>query len=229
MRYLPFKLVTFDVYSAIFDLKQSLVPLIDEAICRSNIDPKEFLKLWRETQLRYLQIDTLLSRGHTSFRELTRLSLVHTCTLTKLRLERDTMKSLAAAWENLTPYGDVETTFIELGRAGYNVGLLSNGDRDMLQRVASKLKVKPKYVFSAEDAGVYKPHPKMYAQAVESTGFSVEEVAHVVGGSTDVIGSKSFGFFTIWVNRAGNIGEALPFKADITIDNLGQLITKLRR
>jgi 2-haloacid dehalogenase len=224
----PFRLVTFDVYSAMFDIRRSLVPVIKKELGRHGIDAAEFLKIWRETQLRYLQLDTLLSRGRTSFRELTRLSLMYTCARSGVRLDGDA-KSLVAAWEDLTPYEDVGSTLMELRREGYDVGLLSNGDRDMLHSLAGRLAVKPRYIFSAEDAGVYKPHPKMYSQAVELTGLGVEEVVHVAGGSTDVVGSKSFGFFTVWVNRSGSVGETLPFQADETISTLVQLAAKLKR
>lgn len=40
-----YRLITFDIYSALFDIESSLLPLLENAL-GSDIDPLGFLRTW---------------------------------------------------------------------------------------------------------------------------------------------------------------------------------------
>ncbi len=70
------KAITFDVFSALFDWESSLRPVVKSYLSKLSptTDVALFLKTWREKQLSYAQIDTILGKEHTSFLALTNKS-----------------------------------------------------------------------------------------------------------------------------------------------------------
>ncbi len=47
-----YQLITFDVYTALFDIEGSLAPLCREFLTE-QVDVKELVRLWRQKQLEY--------------------------------------------------------------------------------------------------------------------------------------------------------------------------------
>ncbi|MEM3685345.1 MAG: hypothetical protein QXT39_06760, partial [Conexivisphaerales archaeon] len=74
------KAITFDVFSALFDWESSLRPVVKSYLSKLSptTDVALFLKTWREKQLSYAQIDTILGKEHTSFLALTEAALRYT-------------------------------------------------------------------------------------------------------------------------------------------------------
>ena len=68
-----------------------------------------------------------------------------------------------AAWDNLRPWPEAESTLVELKVRGYELGVLSNGDEEMLRAALSRFEVNFEHVLASDHAGVYKPHPAIYA------------------------------------------------------------------
>ncbi len=62
--------------------------------------------------------------------------------------------------------------------------------------------LKPKAVFTSEDAKSYKPRKELFEYALNATGLKPEQVVHIGDSmSSDVKGASSIGIDTIWVNR----------------------------
>ncbi|HKM50429.1 MAG TPA: haloacid dehalogenase type II [Candidatus Bathyarchaeia archaeon] len=221
--------ITFDVYSAIFDLHTSLVPQVDRCLkeVRSSVSPVEFFRNWRETQLRYAQISTNLCKEHFKFIDLTRYSLSYACRKFEVNLDDNARLKLVDAWSHLEPYSDVEPVLNHLKDAGFRIAMLSNGDMDMLQTLSSRLSVKFDAIYSADTVAVYKPHPKIYHQPVKAWNLQPPQIMHVAGSPTDAIGAKASNLTSVWVNRIGIMGEELPFKPDYEIRTLTDLTTIL--
>ncbi len=217
--------ITFDVYSALFDLHKSIVPQVDHCLkeIRSSVSPVEFFRNWRETQLRYAQVSTNLSKEHFKFNDLTHYSLSYACRKFGVNLADHARRKLVDAWCHLEPYSDVEPVLKQLKADGFRIAMLSNGDTDMLHILSGKLSVKFDAVFSADTVGAYKPHPKIYHQPVKAWNLQPPEIMHVAGSPTDAIGAKACDLTSVWVNRGGIIGEELPFKPDYEIRTLTAL------
>ena len=80
-----FKLITFDVYTALFDIEGSLTPVIRN-LFRDAVAAIELARLWRQKQLEYALISNFLQQGRVPFRDITRQALDYALSRAKLDL-----------------------------------------------------------------------------------------------------------------------------------------------
>jgi 2-haloacid dehalogenase len=78
-------------------------------------------------------------------------------------------------------------------------------------------------VFSAEDVGVYKPHPKVYSLAVERLSLDRRAISFQSANAWDAHAASVFGMHVVWCNRYGQCPEQLPGKPDFEIKTLAEL------
>jgi 2-haloacid dehalogenase len=78
-------------------------------------------------------------------------------------------------------------------------------------------------VFSVEEVGVYKPHPKVYQLAVDRLGISAPEISFQSSNSWDAYAASAFGMQVVWCNRYNQRHERLPGSPDREIDSLTEL------
>ncbi|GBC74844.1 Haloacetate dehalogenase H-2 [archaeon HR06] len=187
------KYLTFDVYGTLFDWYGTLYEILKKEVQ----DPSNFLKEWRDLQLKLTMINTMLGKEHRSFDEITKISLVYTLKKYKLKVKEE---ELLLAWRNLKTFNDVNSNLKILSKK-YEIALLSNGDLESLKLLAKKLPIKISSIISAEDSKAYKPSPKIYEKALEVLKAKKEEILHVSSHQMDVWGAKNFGLKCVWINR----------------------------
>jgi 2-haloacid dehalogenase len=76
-----YHLVTFDVYTALFDIENSLTPSVSQVL---QLDGRNFVRGWRRKQLEYALLSNSLARGRLSFDVITRRALDDTLTRSQL-------------------------------------------------------------------------------------------------------------------------------------------------
>lgn len=113
------------------------------------------------------------------------------------------MRALVGAWEHLRPWPEVAEVLREVRRRPGVLGVLSNGDPEMLRVLLSTLPVAFDHIVSPE-GGPFKPHPSVYRKALDLLGVRAEELLHVAGSATDAMGATAVGIRTVWVNRFGD-------------------------
>ena len=103
---------------------------------------------------------------------------------------------------------------------------LSNGTRVMLDTLvkATGLDRVLDGVLSVDDAGVYKPHPRVYQLAVDRFGLTPAQIAFVSSNGWDAAGAKAFGFTTFWINRDGVPTERHAPAPDFVLASLEQIV-----
>jgi 2-haloacid dehalogenase len=193
-----YQFVTFDVYTALFDIETSLTPSVSQAF---DIDGLNFVRAWRRKQLEYALINNSLGKGRLSFELITRRALDDTLSRSQLDLPESARKHLSHLWLELQPWPEAPRVLEIIKARGYTLGLLSNGDVDQLRTLAKKLPSVFEHIFSSEHAGYYKPHPSVYALPLDALGLKDEQVLHVAGSSTDALGTKAAGLHCAWSNR----------------------------
>ncbi|MEM3267372.1 MAG: haloacid dehalogenase type II [Conexivisphaerales archaeon] len=220
------KAITFDVFSALFDWESSLRPVVKSYLSKLSptTDVALFLKTWREKQLSYAQIDTILGKEHTSFLALTEAALRYTFKKFGITCEVEKIERLTNSWCSLTPYPDAEMSLKEIKKRGYKIAVLSNGDRAMLEDLTRNIPLRFDAIFSAQDAGVYKPNPRIYTMAEDELGLERFSILHVAGSTTDAIGSKTFGMETALINRTGAQLEEFGPKPDYIFRSIEELL-----
>ena len=112
-----------------------------------------------------------------------------------------------------------------LRRAGLPTAILSNGSPAMLAAAVTGANLDGLLdaVLSVEQAGVYKPHPKVYQLAVDRLGVPAAAIAFQSSNAWDAYAASAFGMKVVWCNRYGQKRERLPGAPDAEIASLAEL------
>ena len=218
------RLVTFDVYTALLDYESGLVPEV--AKLRPD-DARAIARAWRTRQLEYAQISNSLGLERIPFRVITRRALDHVFARANQPLAESQAEALCAAWDRLPAWPEAAGTLEQLRSRGYTLGLLSNGDEEMLRAAAAHTGIHFDHVLASDHAGHYKPHPAMYALPAKRLGLRNEEVLHVAGSATDVLGARVAGLPCAWSNRQGDRALDPRGRADHEMADLSGLLALL--
>ena len=218
---MPYQLITFDVYTALFDIESSLTPIVRATLDLS--DALTFVRAWRRKQLELALISNSLDRGRTPFEQITQLALSDTLERAEINPTDSKIASLISPWLTLQPWPEAAQVLKTLHSRGYTLGLLSNGDTAQLHALAQQLPPVFKHIFSTEQAGYYKPHPSVYNLPLQSLNLQPTAVLHVAGSATDALGTKSAGLHCAWSNRNHDphLNPALP--VDFNMPDLNDL------
>lgn len=196
------KLVTFDVYMALLDIEGSLVPVVQETLSLDAEISTAFVRLWRTKQMERAAISNSLGKNRTSFRDCSAMALDYCLGRHNLTLLPDTHRNLVFAWDTMSPWAEADAAIASVKAKGCQTAILSNGDQDMLEAVARNFSPNTfDHILSSETAGHYKPHPSVYDLPTTTLGIAKEDVVHVAGGPTDVVGTIAAGIRCIWSNR----------------------------
>ncbi|HKY53235.1 MAG TPA: haloacid dehalogenase type II [Anaerolineales bacterium] len=214
-----YQLITLDVYTALFDIEGSLVPVVQQLL-KEQVDATELVHTWRQKQLEYALISNSLQQGRVPFAVITRRALDYTLSRVQMDLSDSSRQSLVAEWDRLQLWPEAAQVLSEVKKRGYAVGLLSNGDEAMLQALASRLPIKYDHIFASEPAGYYKPHPSIYELPLKFLGLTSDQVLHVAGSATDVMGTKAAGLPCAWSNRKQDRVLDSSYQADYEFANL---------
>ena len=214
-----YQLITFDVYTALFDIEGTLVPVIRRLISAQS-DPLELVRVWRQKQLEYALISNSLQQERVPFAVITRLALDYALSRVQVDLAEESCQSLVSEWHQLKLWPEAEQVLLEVKKRGYRIGLLSNGDEAMLRMLALRLPIQCDHIFSSEQAGSYKPHPAVYELPLKALGLKSDQVLHVAGSATDVTGTKAAGLPCAWSNRKHDRVLEERYHADYEFENL---------
>lgn len=244
-----FELITFDVYTALADLEASLLVPLQQALgqtgggggspigddehagaragARSDqprrTEAAELLRVWRSKQMEYALISNSMAGPRVPFRELTRAGLDYAATRAGTDLDAATREQLVEVWNELELWPEAREVVSAVKERGYPLAVLSNGDRAMLEALVDHTGLEFDHVFSAEDAGAYKPDPSVYALPLRELGLQACDVLHVAGSATDTMGAKGAGLACAWSNRHGDVIVDESLRPDVELADLNGL------
>jgi|SRR5579884_1370093 len=220
------KALVFDAYGTLFDVS-SVVSVCNELFPDQG---KELSQIWRAKQLEYTWLRSLMGR-YEDFWKVTEDALIFACKALNLLCELSVCDRLMEAYLHLDPYPEVRQALSAL--SSYPLAILSNGSPRMLKALVESAGLEGVFVpiISADEAGIYKPSPRVYQLAPQKLGIDRGSIGFVSSNSFDVNGAKSFGFWTCWVNRLNNTWDEIGFLPDVTVNKLTDLtnILKLSR
>jgi 2-haloacid dehalogenase len=117
--------------------------------------------------------------------------------------------ALLAAYRELDAYPEVPEMLRRLKAHGIRTAILSNGSPAMLADAVGAAGLEPLLdaVLSIEEAGVYKPDPRVYQLVVDRLGVAPAAVSFQSSNQWDAAGAAAFGFQVVSVNRSGQPAE----------------------
>lgn len=203
----------FDAYGTLFD--------VAAAARRAASEPgrEAFAKVWvkvatdwRLKQLQYTWLRAIMD-AHTDFWEVTQNGLDYALEASDLSVDKELRERLLALYWELAAYEEVPQMLMDLKTAGLQTGILSNGSPDMLNGAVKSAGLTEVLddVLSVEDVGIFKPDPRIYQMVCDRFDCTPDEVLFVSSNGWDASGATKFGFQTVWVNRAGEPVDRLPW------------------
>lgn len=224
------KAVTFDIYTAVFDTAGSIAAVLETYLGQRGLkeDATAMARVWRQKHFDFLLLANSIEREPASNRR-----AIHEAARYALRHVRPApnevdLAELTSSWERLTPWPDALEVLAEVRRQPVVLGALSNGDEDMLQALLATLPVKFDVVVSTEGSK-FKPHPSVYARALDLCGASRDNFVHIAGSVNDAMGATAAGIETIWTNRTGDAALDSRFAPAHEVKDLRSAVAVLRR
>ena len=184
--------------------------------------PNSFVTWWRRTHFENSMIDALLHKEHTPYREIGFRAVDHVLNRCGISHTDEEVRGLVSEIEKLECFPEVPAALAKL-QTKYKLVVLSNGDPDMLETAKKYHKVPFDRVISVADANSFKPHVATYTKAAEIVGIRMDQVLFVANHAFDVIGAKSAGMRTAFINRRERPFERTPHQPDITVRTMQDL------
>ena len=218
----------FDLYGTIVDMQRGLTRAMTPYLSGKGWkgEPDAVVTWWRRTHFEHSMIDALLHREHTPYREIGKRALSYTLERSGIEHTQEEVRALVSEIEKLEPFPDAVPALARLKRR-YQLALLSNGDRDMLDAAMPHLGVDFDRVISAADAGSFKPHVATYRTAAELVGCPPDSILFVANHAFDCVGAKAYGMRTCYVDRRSRPFGDWPYLPDLVVRDLSELAQRL--
>ncbi|XDZ66403.1 haloacid dehalogenase type II [Alphaproteobacteria bacterium LSUCC0684] len=213
--------LVFDVYGTLLDVDAAAREAAAEpgmSSIKENWAPLS--AAWRQRQLSYSWLRSLMGE-YVDFWQITTNAL--DVTLEELAISDQAVRErLLQLYTRLSAYDEVTAELTAMKNAGHQLGVLSNGSPSMLENALEGAGIAPllDQVLSVDAIGIYKPDMRVYAMVTDAYGCAPGDVTFFSSNNWDVAGAGTFGFRTIWVNRAGRIWDDLPRSPDHVVASL---------
>jgi 2-haloacid dehalogenase len=214
---MPIRGYVFDAYGTLFDVHSVI-----EAGRAITADPAALSALWRQKQLEYTWLRSLMGR-YEDFGAVTEAALRHAVRRLGLMPGEADLGRVRDAYLSLACFPEVRAALARL--ADRPLAILSNGSPRMLEAAvtSSGLAGVFAHVLSVDAVRIYKPAPAVYALAPKALGVEAADLLFVSSNAWDVAGAKAFGYRVAWVNRLGAPEEDLGLPADHVVASLSDL------
>ncbi len=214
------KALVFDSYGTLFDV-YSVASLGEQLFPGKG---KELSQLWRTKQIDYTWLRSLMDK-HVDFWQVTQEALDYSCKALNLECPPAQRDQLMQTYNHLTAFPDVRPALE--GLAPLPLAILSNGSPQMLQAVAKNSGIHSllRHIISVEEAGVFKPSPRVYQLAVDK--FKIKDrrdIGFVSSNCWDALGAKAFGLTVFWINRGNAPVDELGVQPDRILSKLTELV-----
>ncbi|MFZ9679139.1 MAG: haloacid dehalogenase type II [Quisquiliibacterium sp.] len=213
-----FSAVVFDAYGTLFDVHS--VATLAETLFPGSGDALS--QLWRQKQLEYSWLRAM-SRRYKPFWEITRDALRFSCARLGLALNAEREASLMNQYASLSAFSENLQALRELKAAGLPLGILTNGNRDMIEVAVRSAGMTGLFdhLLSSDTVQTFKTMDTIYDLAPKAFGCPAREILFVSSNCWDAIGSRWYGFTSFWINRGG-----LPLdQLDTEPDHTGRVLT----
>ncbi|MFB6156007.1 MAG: haloacid dehalogenase type II [Haloferacaceae archaeon] len=213
----------FDMYGTLCDTS-SVTARLGEALDAPGVLTDVIDETWRRTQLAY-SFQLSVMGDYEPFWTVTRRALDYALAQYGLDPDDETRARILGAYEHLDPFPGAVETLSRLRDEGYTVAVLSNGNPEMLDRLAENAGLASHLddVVSADEVGTFKPSPAVYENAASRLDCDLGDCALVSGNSWDVAGAGAAGMGTAWVNRRRDPFEEIGARPDREVTSLVEL------
>jgi len=194
-----FDLVAFDLYGTLLDVS-GLVARIEEV---AGPEAASLLPRWRQAQL---ERSWRIVRGsaYEPWDAVTLAALEEVAP----EMPRATRERLAGLWAAVPAFPDAGGTLDALKASGVSRVVLSNGTRAMIRSALDAADLRVDRVLSADDVGVYKTDPRVYA--LLDALADRDRTLFASSNGWDADGARRTGRLVAWIDRGGEPPKTEP-------------------
>lgn len=222
------EVLCFDVYGSTHN--QYSEPVLDALAAETGVSipvADDIAREWIQRELRYTFEVTLMDAYDTAW-NLTEAALSYTLESYGLDADEETTAAIMAAYEHLEPFESWDP-LDRLQAAGHDLYILSNGDPEMLETLATNTGMDEHLdgIVSAQEVRAYKPSPEVYTNIQSHVDREIEECRMVATHLFDLAGAANAGMQTAFVDRYDVPARRLDFEPDLTVPTYEQLADEL--
>ena len=139
--------------------------------------------------------------------------------------ESDALALSLPDWE---PFPEVHDALAELRRRDWNLVILSNTDRDLIEASMRRIGVPFEFAIVAGEIGSYKPAHAHWEQFFERTTADRDHHVHVAASLFhDIAPARELELKTVWINRLDEKAEPKPDRELTDLSNLPETLDDL--
>jgi 2-haloacid dehalogenase/putative hydrolase of the HAD superfamily len=217
----PYDIITFDCYGTLIDWEGGIAGAFTRAVVGtgSRLDPPAVLAAYERIE------PVVQAEAYRSYREVLTETARRVARELGWALPEARAGFLAESLPFWIPFPDTNPALERLFRTGYQLGILSNVDDDLLVETRRHFTVPIDLIVTAQQVGSYKPADGHFTAARERIGdrrwlHAARSYFH------DVTPCRRLGVPVAWINRAGETrGEPRPDRELATLTELADWLT----
>ncbi|WP_299130208.1 haloacid dehalogenase type II [uncultured Amaricoccus sp.] len=207
------KVVVFDAYDTLFDVTAAARRVAGEPgrAALVGIWPR-VAQDWRRKQLEYAWLRTVMG-AKADFLTVTEAGLDWALDAAGLA-DAGLRARLLALYRELDAFPEARSALERVRASGVATAMLSNGSAEMLDAAVRSAGLTGLFdaVLSVESVGAFKPATAAYDLVGEHFAVAATEVRYVTSNGWDAAGASRYGFDTVWVNRAAEPMDRVPWR-----------------
>jgi 2-haloacid dehalogenase len=214
--------LAFDIYGTLID-PYSMEAHLDRAFGNKA---KDATQMWRDKQIEF-SFRRALMRKYVDFNVCTAQALDYVCQRFDAQLSGADSQALLDLYLALPPFPDAVPALRALSGRGYSLIAFSNGTESAVRTLLQRAAVLDLFsaIVSVDDVKSFKPDPVVYEYLITRSGAPKDSVWLVSSNVFDVIGAKSCGLRTAWVQRdRSSILDLAEFSPDVIVRGLTDLL-----
>jgi 2-haloacid dehalogenase len=194
---------TFDCYGTLIDWNAGILGQL-ERLFGVGAAPR-LLERYHEVE-RELEQD-----GSLSYRAVQSEALIRLAQEDGLAIPEGESDALAISLPEWDPFPEVPAALAELRARGWNLVILSNTDRDLIEASMRRIGVPFEFAVVAGEIGSYKPAHAHWERFFETTTADKEHHVHVAASLFhDIAPARELGLKSVWINRLGEEADPEP-------------------
>ncbi len=218
-----YDIITFDCYGTLIDwdlgITTAMCDIAESAGVKVN--PKDVILAYHEAE------PGIQATEYRSYADILRETAVKTASVLGFELEEKLATRLPRSLPGWPPFVDTNAALEGLKRDGYQLGILSNIDNDLLAGTLDHFSVEFDFFVTAEQVRSYKPGHAHFLRAREQLAganwlHAAQSFFH------DVSPAVELGIPVVWVNRKQEEGES-GVEPTGEVNTLADLVDWLRR
>lgn len=215
--------VTFDSFSTVVDVDSTAT-----AVEGYVEDPVAFAREWHSRAATYGMVANHLDAYETYY-DLHRDALEYLLAREGRSPPDDELDGIVSVYYEMDPFDDVREGMERLRETGYDLGIVSNGNPEMLDSMVQVAGIGDLLAetISADEIERHKPARELYHHAADRLDVDPADIAHVSNGYVDVQGAVTAGMQGVWLDRQNNPPDPFGPDPDLAVGSMDALCDRL--